>query len=61
MGDQGILVKDLSRIFNGEVRKTIIFSLNFLIAVFLSESRVKVVLLYGKGLGLRWPHNLPGK
>ena len=43
MVDQGILVKDLSRIFNGEVGKTIIFSLNFLIAVLLSESRVKVV------------------
>ena len=43
MGDQDILVKDLSRIFNGEVGKTIIFSLNFLIAVLLSESRVKVV------------------
>ena len=44
MGDQGILVKDLSRIFNGEVGKTIIFSLNYLIVVLLSESRVKVVL-----------------
>ena len=59
MGDQGILVKDISRIFNGEVGKTIIFSLNCLIAVFLLESRVK--LLYGKGLWLRWPHNLLGK
>ena len=43
MGDQGISVKDLSRIFNGEIGKTIIFSLNCLIAVLLSESRVKVV------------------
>ena len=43
VGDQGILVKDLSRIFNGEVGKTVIFSLNCLIAVLLSESGVKVV------------------